>query len=47
MYEPDFGNFVFDGVVDWTEFGVGCNLYYLTSEEWAQFKESPTLGIIS
>lgn len=39
MYEPNFGNFIFDNTVDWTEFGNECNLYYLTSSEFEQFKQ--------
>jgi hypothetical protein len=39
MHEPNYGNFVFDNIVDWTDFGIGCNLYYLDAAEWTEFKQ--------
>jgi hypothetical protein len=45
MNEPNFGNFLFDGIVDWTEFGSGCNLYYLTADEWVAYKASGYLEV--
>lgn len=38
MHMPNFGNFVFDNTVDWTAFGVDCNLYYLDVNEWAAYQ---------
>lgn len=43
MYEPNFGNFVFDANPDYTNFGVSCNLFYMSSSEFAQFKELMSL----
>lgn len=38
MYQPDFGNFVFDGDVDWTLFGTETNMFYLNAAEWAEYQ---------
>ena len=38
MYPPNFGNFVFDAVPDWNNFGGSCNLYYLNAAEFAAFQ---------
>jgi hypothetical protein len=45
MYEPNFGNFVFDSDADWTNFGDSCNLYYLSYDEFAQYKALVDAGI--
>lgn len=37
MYQPSFGNFIFDGEVDWTIFGTECNLFYLTATEYKEY----------
>jgi hypothetical protein len=37
MYEPNFGNFLFDSDVDWENFDGSCSLYYLNSEEFKQY----------
>jgi hypothetical protein len=37
MYQPDYGNFVFDTDADWNNFGASCNLFYLDSAELVQF----------
>lgn len=37
LYEPTFGNFIFDSDADWTQFGTSCKLYYLTKTELAQY----------
>lgn len=37
MYKPQFGNFIFDANVDWTDFAAGCNLFYLNNDELQQF----------
>lgn len=44
MYEPNFGNFIFDSDVDWTNFGTSCNLYYLQKDELEQFEGMVTGG---
>jgi hypothetical protein len=44
MYEPDYGNFIFDSDADWTNFGQSCNLYYLESSEFADFIETISIG---
>lgn len=44
MYEPDYGNFIFDVDADWTLFGTSCNLYYLTNSEYAEFDALMTAG---
>lgn len=44
MYQPDFGNFIFDGDVDWTTFGAECRLFYLNATE---FKEYQALAMAS
>ncbi len=38
QYLPNYGNLVFDTDGDWTNFGSSCNLYYLESDEFAQFQ---------
>lgn len=38
LYEPDFGNFIFDSDVDWTAFGVECNMFYLSASEFSEYK---------
>lgn len=38
MHLPNFGNFVFDNVVDWNNFGTTCNMYYLDATEWAAYQ---------
>lgn len=45
MYLPNFGNFVFDSDVDWTNFGVSCNLYYLQQNELQQFMSMVQSGV--
>lgn len=45
MYMPDFGNFVFDSDGDWTQFGAGCNLYYLVSAEFQDYLASLETGL--
>lgn len=45
MYQPNYGNFVFDSDADWTNFGASCNLYYLESAEYAAFQEAMDTGI--
>ncbi len=45
MYAPNFGNFVFDSNVDWSDFGVSCNLYYLQKEELSKFLEMVKAGL--
>lgn len=37
MYEPRFGNFLFDTDVDWENFGGSCSLYYLNASEMAEY----------
>lgn len=39
LYAPDFGNFIFDNDVDWTQFGVSCRLYYLDAAELKQYNQ--------
>lgn len=46
MYEPNFGNFIFDSDGDWTEFGASCNLYYLESSEFEQFQAIAQEGLM-
>lgn len=45
MYMPQYGNFVFDSDGDWTAFGAACNLYYLTSSEFADYLASLETGL--
>ncbi len=45
MYLPTFGNFIFDSDVDWTNFGISCNLYYLKQSELQQFEELMLNGV--
>lgn len=45
MYEPNYGNFVFDSDGDWTEFGANCNLYYLSNSEYSQFQSYLINGV--
>lgn len=35
---PTHGNLIFDGEVDWEQFGNSCRLYYLTDQELAQYQ---------
>ena len=44
MHLPNFGNFVFDADVDWTEFGTSCNLYYLTLQEFTDYQALVAAG---
>ncbi len=44
MYEPLYGNFIFDTDGDWTNFDGSCNLYYLESTEFAQYQALATQG---
>jgi hypothetical protein len=37
MTAPNLGNFLFDVDADWTEFGLSCNLFYLSQSEMAEF----------
>jgi hypothetical protein len=37
MYAPDFGNFVFDGEPDWTNFDQAVSLMYLNKTEFAAY----------
>jgi hypothetical protein len=46
MYEPDYGNFMFDSDADYTEFGASCNLYYLEQDEIAEFTAALAAGVI-
>jgi hypothetical protein len=43
MHLPKYGNFVFDSDGDWQQFGESCNLYYLTANEWSEFKAKRNL----
>ena len=45
MYEPDYGNFVFDTDADWTNFGTSCNLYYLENAEYVAFLAAMNTGV--
>src|ERR1700688_588817 len=45
MYEPNYGNFVFDCDPDWTNFGPACNLYYLNNAEYAAFLAAMNTGV--
>jgi hypothetical protein len=38
MYQPLYGNFVFDGDVDWTTFGAECRLFYMSADEFKQYQ---------
>jgi hypothetical protein len=44
MYDPNFGNFIFDSDADWTNFGTDCNLYYATSSEFEVFQSALLSG---
>lgn len=44
LYLPNFGNFIFDSDVDWTNFGSSCSLYYLTNTEYATFQSLMAAG---
>ncbi|WVW37740.1 putative virion structural protein [Aeromonas phage Gekk3-15] len=33
LWDPEFGNLVFDSVPDWEKFGTECFLYYLDNAE--------------
>lgn len=46
MYQPNFGNFMFDSDADWTEFSASCNLYYLEQDEIAEFTAALQAGVI-
>jgi len=46
MYQPNFGNFMFDSDADWTEFSASCNLYYLEQDEIAEFTDALQAGVI-
>jgi hypothetical protein len=45
MYEPTFGNFIFDSDADWTNFGLTCNLYYVEQAEFEQFEAMLLSGV--
>jgi hypothetical protein len=45
MYQPSYGNFVFDTDADWTNFGSSCNLYYLDNAEYTAFQLAMKSGI--
>ena len=47
MYEPTFGNFIFDSDADWEAFGISCNLYYLTNEEFSEYTTSLATGVMA
>jgi len=38
LYQPDFGNFIFDGVTDWTLFGSECRLFYMNAAEFKTYQ---------
>lgn len=38
LHEPKYGNFVFDNIVDWNNFGSTCLLYYMTLAEWNEYR---------
>lgn len=44
LYEPLFGNFLFDNDVDWENFNGSCSLYYLDAEEYREYKELTVKG---
>jgi hypothetical protein len=46
MFDPNYGNFVFDSDGDWTNFGTdgSCNLYYLQVNEFDEFMETIKVG---
>lgn len=46
MYSPGFGNFVFDSDVDWENFGVSCNLFYLSNSEWIELQSIQAASLI-
>lgn len=37
MSAPNFGNFIFNGTVDWEQFGVNVDLYYLSASEMLEY----------
>lgn len=39
LYEPSFGNFIFDNDVDWESFDGSCSLYYLNNSEFHQYTD--------
>lgn len=45
MYLPNLGNFIFDSEVDWTNFGVSCNLFYLQQSELIAFEALVLSGV--
>lgn len=38
MYQPLYGNFIFDGEVDFTNFGSECKLFYFDAVELAEYQ---------
>lgn len=46
MYEPDFGNFIFDGDPDWTDFGSSVALVYLDKTEYAEYSVFARQGAV-
>lgn len=38
LHLPNFGNFIFDSEVDWNNFAGSCGLYYLTIDEYNEYK---------
>ena len=45
MYLPNYGNFIFDSDPDWTNFGVSCNLYYLSLSEFLAYQSMTESGV--
>jgi hypothetical protein len=45
MHDPDFGNFIFDGDPDWTNFGSSVSLLYLDKDEYAEYAEMARQGV--
>lgn len=39
MHQPGFGNFIFDGDVDFTAFGSECRLFYLNATEFDEYSK--------
>lgn len=44
MTSPNYGNFIFDADVDWENFEDSCNLYYLNSAEFGEYKSTLLIG---
>lgn len=44
MRIPDIGNFVFDGDLDWNNFGATCYLNYMTAAEYEVYRAALYLG---